>query len=252
MPNRRMFSLSVIDSDIFMEMPMTAQALYFHLGMRADDDGFVSSPKRILKMTGCAEDDMRVLIGRGYVTPFESGVIVLNHWNIHNHVPKDRYHETIHQDEMKLIRLDDTRVYTPCIQTVSKMDTEVRLGKSRLGKSRGDISVCPSSTDTQPAAGDDPATELEVRSRKKRFVPPTVEEVEAYCHESGYDIDAQRFVDFYASKGWVVGKAPMRDWQASVRTWVQKDRNERKGEQHGQFNKHQRESYGETTRELFG
>lgn len=103
MANRRMFSLQVVDTDLFLEMPSSSQLLYFHLAMRADDDGFVASPRKIMKMLGCSEDDMKLLIAKGFVIPFERGICVITHWKIHNLVPKDRYKETIYKGEKKLL-----------------------------------------------------------------------------------------------------------------------------------------------------
>jgi len=133
-----MFSLDVIDTDVFLEIPQSSQNLYFHLALRADDDGFVSSPKKIMKMANCGEDDIKVLIAKGYIIPFETGVCVVRHWRIHNYIQKDRYKETMYKAEKeKLTELDG--VYgmdTNCIQDVSEMETQVRLGKERLGKVR--------------------------------------------------------------------------------------------------------------------
>ena len=95
MANRRMFSLSVIDTDKFLDMPVSSQLLYFHLGMRADDDGFVSSPKRIARTTNCGDDDLRILATKGYIIPFESGVVVIRHWRQNNQLRSDRYRETV-------------------------------------------------------------------------------------------------------------------------------------------------------------
>lgn len=138
MAKRRMFSKDVIDTDNFLEMPATTQVLYFHLSMRADDDGFVSNPKRILRLTGCSEDDLKILYAKKFIIPFESGVCVIRHWKIHNYIQKDRYNKTIYHDELdKLTVLENgmyERVDTECIQNVSKMDTQVRLGKDSLGK----------------------------------------------------------------------------------------------------------------------
>ena len=107
MANRRMFSLDVIDTDVFLEMPLTTQALYFQLGMRADDDGFVSSPKRVLKMLDCKPDDLRILISRGYVIVFETGVIVITDWKANNLIKTDRYKKTRYQEEFKQLELRD-------------------------------------------------------------------------------------------------------------------------------------------------
>ena len=115
MANRRMFSLDVIDTDKFMDMPLSAQALYFHLGLRADDDGFVASPKKIMKIVDCKQDDMKVLIAKGYVIPFESGLIVIRHWKMHNYIQTDRYRKTKHVVERERLEL---------VNNVYKLDTK--------------------------------------------------------------------------------------------------------------------------------
>jgi len=107
MANKRMFSLDVVDTDRFLEMPVTAQALYFHLGMRADDDGFISSPKKILKIANCTNDDLKILFSKGYVIPFESGVLVIVDWKLNNLIKSDRYKPTRCQDELKLLEVKD-------------------------------------------------------------------------------------------------------------------------------------------------
>jgi len=106
MAERRMFAKDVIDSDNFLDMSLTTQALYFHLAMRADDDGFVNNSKRIQRMIGCSDDEMRMLIAKKYIIPFESGVIVIRHWKVHNYIRKDMYHPTKHVDEMKMIEVN--------------------------------------------------------------------------------------------------------------------------------------------------
>ena len=136
MAERRMFSKTIIDSDAFLDMPLTAQALYFHLSMRADDDGFVNNPKKVQRMTGCSDDDVKILLAKSFVIPFESGICVIRHWKIHNYIQKDRYRETVYQSEMQALKVGQDNAYslmdTECIQDVSKMDTQVRLGKVRL------------------------------------------------------------------------------------------------------------------------
>ena len=94
MANRRMFSLKIVDTDAFLDMPQSSQLLYFHLSMRADDDGFVSNPKKIMKIVGSGDDDMKVLFTKRFVLPFESGVCVIKHWKIHNYIQNDRYAPT--------------------------------------------------------------------------------------------------------------------------------------------------------------
>lgn len=133
MANRRMFSLDVINTDKFMDMPLTAQALYFHLGIRADDDGFIAAPRQIMKIVECKQDDMRILISKGYVIFFESGIIVIRHWKQHNYIQSDRYKETRFLEEKSRLKLEGN-VYmldTECIHNVSNMEAQDRLGKVR-------------------------------------------------------------------------------------------------------------------------
>lgn len=235
---RRMFSIDVVDTDKFLEMPVTTQALYFHFGMRADDDGFVASPKKIAKIANCTNDDLRILISKGYVIPFESGVVVITDWKTNNSIRCDRYKKTRYQEEFAQLEQHDGaygkvnvsgmdmscvqdgyQMETKCqpsgVQDGYQMETQVRLGKDRLGKDSIDIGVCGQ------AELDDTQTHTK-KKKTTRFVPPTVEEVKQYCEENNYKLDAQYFVDFYESKGWMVGKNKMKSWQASVRTWVRK------------------------------
>lgn len=110
MAERRMFSKQVIDSDNFLDMPLSTQALYFHLSMRADDDGFIPNPKRIQKMIGATDDDLKLLLAKNYILAFESGVIVIRHWKLHNYIQKDRYKETLYQNEKKMLELDERKI----------------------------------------------------------------------------------------------------------------------------------------------
>lgn len=123
MAQKRMFSLSVVDTDQFLEMPLSSRLLYYELGMRADDDGFVSNWKKILAFTGLKEDDMKILITKKYIIPFESGVIVIRHWRLNNYLQSDRTKPTIYQEELKQLQLDNNNVYkmyTKCIHSIDK------------------------------------------------------------------------------------------------------------------------------------
>ena len=198
-----MFAKTIIDSDAFIDMPVTARLLYYDLAMRADDDGFVNSPKKIMRMIGASQDDMSILILRKFIIPFDNGVVVIKHWRIHNYIQKDRYKPTKYEEELAMLTVKDNGAYsldTECIQDVSTLDTQVRLGKDRLVKDR--IGKVNNNT----------------------FTPPTIEEVRAYCQERKNSIDPETFVDFYASKGWMVGKTKMKDWKACVRTWEKNQR----------------------------
>ena len=133
MANRRMFSLDVVDTDKFLDMPATSQNLYFHLGMRADDDGFVSNPKKITKLVNCGNDDLNVLISRGFVLVMEDGIVVIRHWRQNNYIQADRYKKTIYQQQMAALTVNNG-VYdmdTECIQTVSNLEAQVSIGKSK-------------------------------------------------------------------------------------------------------------------------
>ena len=215
MAERRMFAKTIIDSDAFLEMPISARLLYYDLGMRADDDGFVNSPKKIMRMVGASPDDLNILALRKFIIPFDNGVVVIKHWKIHNYIQNDRYHETAYKEQKDMLELDENKAYrlpksgenVPCIQDGYNMDTQVRLGKDSIGKDSIGNNKRPSG---------------------HVFVKPSLEEVQAYCEERNNGIDAEAFIDFYESKGWKIGKDSMKDWKAAVRNW-ERSKKERAG-----------------------
>lgn len=216
MAERRMFAKTIVTSDAFLDMPATTRSLYMLLCVLADDDGFVNAPRSIMRQSGATDDDMKLLIAKRFVLTFQSGVVVIKHWRIHNLIQKDRYKETKYLEEKALLTLDennayteaDSAVYPECIQPVSNPEPQVRLGKVSTGKDR---------------VGEDREEDAPPPPPRKRFVPPTVDEVRAYCQERGNMVDPQRFVDYYSSNGWMVGKNKMKDWKAAVRTWEQRE-----------------------------
>lgn len=134
MANRRMISKDVIDTDDFLDMSLSTQALYLHLLLKADDDGFVQNPKRIMRMIGANDDEMKVLVSKKYIIPFDTGVCVIKHWRVHNYIQSDRYKETACKEEKEQLEKNKNGEYslkpemdTQCIQNVS-------TGKDRLGK----------------------------------------------------------------------------------------------------------------------
>ena len=149
MAERRMMSKSIIKSDTFLDMPATTQNLYFHMLLDADDDGFINAPKSIMRMIGAKDDDMKVLAAKQFVIPFESGVVVIKDWKIHNYIQNDRYKPStlperdllnIQKDKTYTLKSDVSRMDTECIQTVSI--GKDRLGKDRIGKDRvGKVSI---------------------------------------------------------------------------------------------------------------
>lgn len=204
MAEKRMFSKKIIDTDWFMDMPATTQNLYFHLSMRADDDGFIASPKRIIKLIGASEDDYKILISKKFIIPFESGVCVITDWRINNYLRNDRYTETIYQEEKQRLVLNEN-------------------GKYEFGIPNGIPSINTDTNSNSISYTNIEEKETE-KEKEKRFAKPSLEEVQAYCKERNNNVDAERFINFYTSKGWKVGNQPMKDWKACVRTWERENR----------------------------
>ena len=127
-----MFAKTIVLSDAFLDMPLSARCLYFTLGMLADDDGFVNSPKSIMRQAGASTDDLNLLMAKRFILAFDSGIIVIKHWRIHNYIQKDRYKESKYMEEKATLMIDQNGAYTECIQDVSTLDTQVRLGKDSV------------------------------------------------------------------------------------------------------------------------
>ena len=200
MSERRMFAKSIIDSDAFLDMPLSAQALYFHLGMRADDDGFVNSPRRIMRLINCSDDDMKLLIAKGFVLIFDSGIIVLKHWRIHNYIRSDRYKPTAYTEEKSQLSIKQNGSYT--MRETLGIPDDIPMGD--VGK----VSI-----------GKDSIGKVREGEGNRRFTPPTLSEVQEYIEEKGYHVNAERFVNFYGSKNWMVGKNKMSDWHKAIGGW---------------------------------
>ena len=208
-----MFTKRITESDAFLDMPSSTQMLYFHFSMNADDDGFVNNPKKIQKMCGASDDDFKLLIVKSFIILFDSGIIVIKHWKMHNYIQADRYRPTDYVEEKSMLGIKSNKAYT---LDVYKMDTECiqngYIGKDSIGK----VSIDKNSID-KDSKGES------VRGEKaKRFYPPTLDEVKQYCEERKNNIDPMAFIDFYSSKGWMIGKNRMKDWKAAVRTWERK------------------------------
>ncbi|QOY98371.1 conserved phage C-terminal domain-containing protein [Leuconostoc citreum] len=147
MAQRRMFSKKVTDTDTFLDMPLSTQALYFHLNMHADDDGFIDNTKTIQRMIGSSDDDRKLLVAKQFILPFENGVVVIKDWRVHNYIRKDTYNQTMYPNELEQLQINDSGqyerqelvTYTERPRDVDETLTQVRLGKDRLGKDRKDI-----------------------------------------------------------------------------------------------------------------
>lgn len=218
MADRRMFAKTIVTSDAFLDMPPSARCLYFLLAMLADDDGFVNAPNSIMRQAGATLDDMKLLITKRFVLTFASGVVVIKHWKIHNLIQKDRYKETTYLEEKAMLKLDDKKAYTEafpteypeCIQPVSKVDTQVRLGKDSLGKS----SVVEDIEEAEPPKP----------SRHKygfyKNVLLTDEEYEKLQEEFPHDYTEriERLSEYIASTG-----KKYKSHLATIRSWARKD-----------------------------
>lgn len=227
MANRRMFSMDVVDTDKFLDMPSSTQALYFHLGMRADDDGFVSSPKKITKTVNCGDDDLKLLFAKGYLIPFESGVVVISDWNVNNWIRPDRKHNTRFEQEKRTLSINnDVYVLTDSVTTIrqsvdnqvtTKCHTEDSIGKDSIGKG----SIGKGSIDYQQIADmynntcvSFPRLSKLSESRKKAIKA----RLQTYSVE-----DFQRMFEMAEGSSFLKG-ANNRNWSATF-DWMVKDAN---------------------------
>lgn len=210
MAERRMFAKSIVLSDTFLDMPLGARCLYMTMSMLADDDGFVGSPKAIMRQCRASEDDLKVLISKAFLIPFDSGVVVIKHWRINNYLRNDRYKETNYTDEKATLKVKQNGAYT-----IEKNESGIPPGIPMVYP--GKVSIDKVSIDTY--------SNIHIE-RGGHFVPPTPMDVKAYCIEKGYKVDADRFCDFYESKGWMVGKNKMKDWKAAARNWARRNKEE--------------------------
>ncbi len=208
MAERRMFTKKVTDDDNFMSLSSSAQALYLHLSMSADDDGFCNQVSLSMFKAHASVQDLQALLEKRYIYQFDNGVIVIKHWRMANALRKDRYTPTAFQEELSKLDLKDNGSYTwlpSGCQEVATCLPQDRIDKDSIGKDNI----------------------YREKKTAKRFTPPTVEEVRAYCQERKNGIDPETFVDFYSSKGWKVGNNPMKDWKACVRTWEKRHKNDK-------------------------
>jgi hypothetical protein len=206
MAERRMFAKSIINSGRFLKMPPTSRLLYYDLGMMADDDGIVEAYS-VMTQTKATEDDLRVLVAKGYVRILnEDLVTVICDWKTNNTIRSDRYHQSIYAE--LICQPTDNQLTTNGIPTDNQMETEVRLGKVSIGKDSIELGDCKGEGEPSPNP-----------KNPKRFVKPSLDEVIAYCQERRNSVNPEKFIDYYESNGWKVGKNSMKDWKAAVRTW---------------------------------
>ena len=197
MAQKRMFDKTITNDDNFLEMPMSSQVLYFHLSMNADDDGFLNNWKSIMRMTSAKEDDLKVLIAKQYIIPFDSGVIVIKHWRINNFLRKDRHIGTKFKEELSMLKINDNQEYTWLTNGQPRIDKN-RIEKKSIDKSK----------------------EESKEEKKTQFKKPTLEEVKEYCLERKNNVDPKKFIDFYEVNNWTDSKGnKVKSWKQKVITW---------------------------------
>ena len=205
MAQKRMFDKDVISLDNFLDLPMDAKALYFLLGMEADDEGFVS-PKRVVRLYGGTEDSIKILIMKGFLIPFNTGVVVITDWRRNNWLDKRRVKPTIYTDEKSSITFNELTEKYECLADAKQMLREYRREENSIEEN----SIVESSNTPKV---------------NQRFKKPSIEEIKTYCEERNNGVNPEKFYNFYESKDWYVGKNKMKDWKASVRTWERSEDN---------------------------
>ncbi len=209
MASRRMFAKQIIECDAFLDMPHSTQLLYFHLGMQADDDGFLDNYNSVIRNVKCNTDDLKLLIAKGFLIAFESGVVVIRDWRINNQIRKDRYHPTRHRQEWQQLKLLSNEQYALVggCQNGNQMATESSLAKPSQAK--------PSIVKESVLVADDGVG-------APVFIPSRGE-IKAYCDEIGIEIDVELFYNYYASRGWHINGKPVQSWTALVKCWHARD-----------------------------
>lgn len=226
-----MFTKKIIDSDAFLDMPLSAQALYFHLNMRADDDGFINNPKKIQRMIGASEDDLKLLIAKRFVLAFENGIIVIKHWRMHNLIRKDRYNPTQYQEQLLLLRQKDNGSYTEILDgnqmattwqpNGNQMAPQVRLGKDSIGKDSIDKDSMADSDESEK-----PAKEKIKKNKYGEYenVLLTDEEFQKLQNEYPDYLDRIENLSSYMAS---TGKS-YKSHYATIKNWAKKDKEQQK------------------------
>lgn len=224
MAERRMFAKTIIDSDTFLDMPLSTQALYFHLSMRADDDGFINNPRKIQRSIGATDDDLKLLVLKQFILIFESGIIVIRHWRLHNYIRNDRYKETIYTEEKAQISVGKDNLYTVGIpsdnQMVDSLATQYRVGKDskEVGEDKGESTPSPSPA---PPSKKSPSKAERHKYGEYKHVLLTDEQVKKLNEDFGNNTVALyiRKVDEYCQQ---TGKT-YKDYNLTIRNWIGKD-----------------------------
>ena len=218
-----MFAKTIIDSDAFLDMSVTARLLYYDLSMRADDDGFINNPKKIQRMVNSSDDDLRLLVAKRFIIPFDSGIVVIKHWKIHNYIQNDRYRPTIYQEEKAMLDVKENKEYsivngscTPCIHNVSNMYSQDSIGKcSVVQDSTVEDTEPPSAA---PAPAESPAEEPQRhRHGANGWVLLTDEQYQKLLHDLG-PAELERCITYVDESAQITrNKNGWKDWNLLIR-----------------------------------
>lgn len=250
-----MFSKTIIDSDVFLDMPLSAQCLYFHLSMRADDEGFINNPRKIQRMIGASDDDLKLLIAKQFVIVFETGIIVIKHWKIHNYIRGDRLTPTAYQEEKQLLTVKENGIYE-CQSNVSQMSVtclpQNRLGKVSLGQDRIGEDIYCAETPKRRSTHNEPSTPSEYNLVLKdgTYYNVPIEDIEEY--KSIYKaVNVE--LEFSGMVGWCISHVEQRKTRRGIKkfitTWLN---NAQKGGYYKQPQPKHNYQQHEYTEDMFG
>ncbi len=199
MAERRMFAKSMLDADRFLELPLAAQALYFHMGLNADDEGFLGNARRIMRGIGASRKELAALMEAGYLMAFPSGVIVICHWLQHNSIRADRRQPTVYAQERAQLTVNAQGIYELATEETTVSAQEI-------------VQEAPQAAEQEPVSA-------HAAAQQSAPNPPTIEEVRAFCQAEGIGVSPERFVRYNEAMGWRRGNTPIRDWRALLRSW---------------------------------
>jgi hypothetical protein len=226
MAEKRMFTQKIIDSDAFLDMPLSTQALYFHLNMRADDDGFINNPKRIQRTIGASEDDLKLLIAKRFVICFENGVIVIKHWRMHNTLRKDRYSPTVYQEQYAQLDVKENNAYTERVGNQlattwqpdgNHLATQYRLDKNSIDKRSIEEDSMSESDDSESP----PKKKKAVKHKHGEYSNVLLTDEELIKLKAEYP-DWQDRIERLSSYVASTGKS-YKSHYATIRNWAKKD-----------------------------
>lgn len=221
MAEKRMFAKTIIDSDAFLDMPLSTQALYFHLAMRADDEGFINNPKKIQRTVGSTDDDLKLLMLKNFIIPFESGIVVIKHWKIHNYIRTDRLKPTAYQEEKGQLSIKKNGAYTLCQADVSQLSgrcpADVSIDKIRLDEIRVEESSKEESIGGAAPVPPTPEKEPKRKYGQYGWVKLTEAEYQRLISEFGERV-ASHYISYVDESAEQTGnKNKWKNWNLTVR-----------------------------------